>query len=88
MLDFGQLNRILENFCNAIGIAAAIIDLQGNILAAARWQRICTQFHRANPKTCARCIESDTELASHLQKGKPFAIYRCRERHDRCRRAD
>jgi two-component system, sensor histidine kinase and response regulator len=78
LLDLGQLNRVLENFCNAIGIAAAIIDLQGNILAAARWQRICTQFHRANPKTCARCIQSDTKLASHLQKGKPFSIYRCK----------
>jgi PAS domain S-box-containing protein len=78
LLDFGQLNGILENFCNAIGIAAAIIDLQGKILSAARWQRICTHFHRVNPKTCARCIESDTELASHLQKGKPFSIYRCK----------
>ena len=78
LLDFEQLRQVLENFCNAIGIAAAIIDLQGNILAAARWQRICTDFHRVNPKTCARCIESDTELASHLQKGKKFSIYRCK----------
>ena len=78
LLDFGQLNQILENFCNSIGIAAAIIDLQGHILAAARWQRICTQFHRVNPQTCGRCIESDTELSSHLQKGKAFSIYRCK----------
>jgi two-component system, sensor histidine kinase and response regulator len=78
LLDFAQLSQILENFCNAIGIASAIIDLQGNVLAAARWQRICTHFHRVNPKTCARCIESDTELASHLQKGKKFTIYRCK----------
>jgi len=78
LLDFKQLSQVLENFCNAIGIAAAIIDLQGNILAAARWQRICTDFHRVNPKTCARCIESDTELASHLQEGKKFSIYRCK----------
>ena len=78
LLDFGQLNQILENFCNAIGIAAAIIDLEGNVLAAARWQRICTDFHRVNPNTCARCIKSDTDLASNLQKGKRFSIYRCK----------
>ena len=78
LLDFEQLSQILENFCNAVGIASAIIDLKGNVLASARWQRICTDFHRVDPRACARCIESDTELAANLQEGKPFAIYRCR----------
>ena len=78
LLDFEQLSQILENFCNAVGIASAIIDLKGNVLASARWQRICTDFHRVDPRACARCIESDTELAADLQEGKPFAIYRCK----------
>ena len=78
LLDSEQLNTILDHFCNAAGVASAIIDLKGNVLAAARWQRICTDFHRAARKTCARCIESDTELAANLQEGKSFSIYRCK----------
>lgn len=78
LLDFGRLSQILEDFCSAIGIAAAIIDLQGNVLASARWQRICTDFHRVDKLTRARCIESDTQLAANLQEGKPFSIYRCK----------
>ena len=78
LLDLKQLTPILEDFCNAVGIAAAIIDTQGNVLVGVRWQRICTDFHRSDSRTCARCIESDTELAGNLQEGKQFSIYRCK----------
>lgn|GEM_PF-1742637 len=78
LLDLKQLQALLENFCNSVGIASAIIDLQGKVLAAARWQRACTDFHRANKSTCARCIESDTGLAMDLQEGTRFSIYRCK----------
>ncbi|MBE7498904.1 MAG: response regulator [Verrucomicrobiales bacterium] len=73
-----ELQQLFTDFCEAVGVAAAIIDLEGNILAAARWQRVCTDFHRVNEQTCARCLESDTGLALHLQEGKDYAIYRCR----------
>ncbi len=78
LLGLEHLTPILEDFCNAVGIASAIIDLEGNVLAHARWQRICTAFHRVDKRTCARCIESDTELAENLQEGKQFSIYRCK----------
>ena len=45
---------------------------------AARWQRICTEFHRVNARTCARCIESDTILANQLNEGEQFSLYQCR----------
>ena len=61
-----------------MGIAAAIIDLEGEVLVGSRWQRICTDFHRVNERTCEKCIESDTQLANELQQGKRFSIYRCR----------
>jgi PAS domain S-box-containing protein len=77
LVDVTELNFLLDNFCNSIGIAAAIIDLQGKVLIASRWQRICTDFHRINQVTCARCIESDTELALHLKAGESFTIYNC-----------
>lgn len=76
-IDLNQLQSLLVDFCDAVGIASAIIDPDGKVLAAARWQRACTGFHRVNEDTRARCIESDTELALHLQDGKEFTIYRC-----------
>ena len=78
MLNADQFKHLLVAFCESVGIAAAIIDLKGEVLAAARWQRACTDFHRVNEKTCARCIESDTELAIKLNEGKPFSFYRCK----------
>jgi PAS domain S-box-containing protein len=78
MLNADEFKHLLLAFCESVGIAAAIIDLKGEVLAAARWQRACTDFHRANEQTCARCIESDTDLAIKLNEGKPFAFYRCK----------
>ena len=77
LLDMQAMQQLLESFCESVGIASAIIDLDGQVLAAARWQRACTDFHRRNETTCARCIESDTQLALNLEEGKEFSIYRC-----------
>lgn len=78
LVDLNELQVLLKDFCESVGIASAIIDLEGNILATARWQRACTDFHRANPESCARCIESDTGLALQLQEGKDFTLYKCK----------
>ena len=78
LIDIEKNQRLLDSFCDAIGIAAAIIDLEGEVLVGSRWQRICTDFHRVNKWTCERCIESDTELTNELQQGKRFSIYQCR----------
>ena len=78
LVQENELQQLFADFCEAVGVAAAIIDLQGQVIAAARWQRVCTDFHRANQGSCARCIESDTGLALHLQEGKDYAVYRCR----------
>ena len=78
MVDLDRFQQVFESFCETVGVAAAIIDLKGEVLVAARWQRACTQFHRQNETTCARCIESDTDLALKLKDGKEYSIYRCR----------
>ncbi|MBT7864641.1 MAG: diguanylate cyclase, partial [Gemmatimonadetes bacterium] len=78
LLDIDRSRSLLESFCEAVGIGAAIIDLEGNVLIGVRWQRICTDFHRVNENTCARCIESDTELANQLGEGAKYSLYRCR----------
>jgi PAS domain S-box-containing protein len=78
LLQKEQLQSLFDNFCSSVGIPAAIIDLNAKILAQSRWQRACTDFHRANEGTLARCIESDTGLSLNLQEGQNFSIYRCR----------
>jgi PAS domain S-box-containing protein len=78
LVDLDELQKLFTAFCESVGIAAAIIDLDGKVLATARWQRACTDFHRVNPESCARCIESDTELALKLQDGQDFTMYQCK----------
>jgi PAS domain S-box-containing protein len=77
LIDIEKTQKLLENFHSAVGVAAAIIDLEGVVLVTSRWQRLCTDFHRANEVTRKRCIESDTVLANQLLDGKPFSLYRC-----------
>jgi len=79
LIDAEKSQGLLDCFCDAMGIAAAIIDLHGDVLVGSRWQKICTDFHRVNERTLKKCIESDTRLANELQQGKNFAIYQCRD---------
>ncbi|MCG8376832.1 MAG: PocR ligand-binding domain-containing protein, partial [Chlorobiales bacterium] len=76
--EMRKLQDLLESYCESIGIAAAIIDLKGEVLVGARWQRICTIFHRQNPETRRRCIESDTILANRIREGEQFSVYTCK----------
>jgi len=78
LIDVEKSRSLLESFCEAVGIASAIIDLDGNVLIGVKWQKICTDFHRENEFTCKRCIESDIELANELSRGKEFSLYRCK----------
>ena len=78
VIDIEQLKPVLEDFCNIMKISSAIVDLKGNVLVSASRQGICTNFHRIDARTCYRCVESDTELATNLEKGKSFSIYHCK----------
>ncbi len=77
LIDIESLRGLLDDFSGMIGIATALLDLQGNILQSAGWQTACTGFHRADPVSCANCTESDLFLASHLREGE-FIDYQCR----------
>lgn len=77
LVDIPNLRSFLDDFSGLIGIATALLDLEGNILQSAGWQAACTGFHRAVPSSCRRCIESDLFLASHLKEGE-FVDYKCK----------
>ena len=78
LIDTEKSQRLLDSFCDVVGIAAAVVDLDGEVLVGSRWQKICTDFHRANEQTLKKCIESDTLLANALEQGEQFSIYKCR----------
>ncbi len=77
-IDFSQLNQIFDDFLDVVGLPVALLDLNGHVLASSRWQRLCMDFHRTNPGTCARCIESDISLSKEMSLGRNHSIYRCK----------
>lgn len=77
LIDAERTQALFSHFLDAMGIPAAIIDLEGNVLVTSRWQRLCADFHRTNSVMRGRCIESDTVLANELLLGKTFSLYRC-----------
>ncbi len=77
LIDVSKLQALMESFNQVIGIANAVIDVDGQIITQAGWQDACTNFHRVNPETCRRCIESDTSLVESMTQGVPYAVYDC-----------
>lgn len=77
LIDLHRLQDMAEHLYAAGGIPVGILDISGKILVGAGWQRICTQFHRVNPDTAARCAESDSFINSRLDSGGVLA-YKCR----------
>ena len=79
VLSSNNTNDLFHTFSSLMdGVPIAIIDLQANVLASSNWQDICVKYHRANKQTCAKCLESDTELANNLIEGKNYSIYECK----------
>ena len=77
LVDIEELRGLCESFTALTGAVTAILDLEGTILVATGWHRICTQFHRINPQTASRCRQSDTILAGRLRGGETYNVYRC-----------
>jgi len=77
LVDIPRLQSLMESFSRVIGIANAVVDVDGSVIVQAGWQEACTGFHRVNPESCRRCVESDTSLAARLTGGATYAIYRC-----------
>jgi PAS domain S-box len=77
-IPVSELQALCESFSSLTGAVTAVLDLEGQVLVAAGWQDICTQFHRKHASTALRCRESDTALAGQLQTGEQYNVYRCK----------
>lgn len=78
LVDIPIVQELLDSFAPLYPVATAVLDVDGTILAASNWRRICTDFHRANAASALRCHESDTELANGLTRQKAYNVYRCK----------
>lgn len=77
IIDFEKVDALLEGFNKTTGFVTAILDLEGNVLSKSGWRRICTDFHRIDPETAARCKQSDTILANKLAVQNQYHFYNC-----------
>jgi len=77
LLDLPKLQNLLDCFSGATGLAAALVELDGKVIAGASFQPACTHFHRVHPKTKENCIESDAKLSTQPPDGKRYQAYKC-----------
>ena len=78
LIDVARVQGLTDLFYRATGIPASVIGLDGSILTGSGWQDLCTRFHRVNPSTRQRCIESDTRIANRLEAGEQYTVYKCK----------
>ncbi len=77
LLDVSKFQELLDSLDDVRRMPTGIIDIEGNILTKTAWQDICTKFHRVNPDTEKKCIESNLQIESDLAKNMSHIIYRC-----------
>ncbi len=78
VLDIEKLTLLFHSYTNTSNLAAALLDLDGQVLIQSNWKDSCTQFHRQNDITRKRCLESDTALANDLKDGGQYNVYHCK----------
>jgi len=77
LIDVQAVQSLMDDFYSLARIPMSLIDLKGRLLVGVGWQEICTRFHRVNPETFQKCLESDLRLSEGIPPGK-FRLYRCK----------
>jgi len=78
LIDISQLQKLLDSFYNATGISSGVVSRNGTVLAMTKWRDICTKFHRVNPESEKRCIESDKYILDQFKAGNDIVNFRCK----------
>jgi ligand-binding sensor protein len=77
LVDLQRLQELTDELYKATGIPSTFATTDGEILTGSGWQRICTDFHRINPLSRQKCIESDINIRKKLYEGNSFVVYEC-----------
>ncbi|MBN2657311.1 MAG: PocR ligand-binding domain-containing protein [Spirochaetales bacterium] len=78
IIDIDFITSICEQFTKLTGFVTALLELDGTVIVATGWQRICTHYHRVNGKALQRCTESDIYIGSKLESNQEYTIYSCK----------
>lgn len=77
LVDMSRLHTLLQSLYLATGIPSGIIGVDGEIILAVGWQKICQEFHRKNIHTEKLCRQSDDYIKQQLESAKPYVSYTC-----------
>jgi ligand-binding sensor protein len=78
LLEMNLIQTLADSNFRATGLPMSIIDaLDTSILVRAGWTDICMNFHRTNPASLQRCIESDASIKDRLVEGEKHQ-YKCK----------
>mgnify|MGYP001039809899 CR=1 FL=1 len=69
MVDLERIRSILDGFCDAVGIAAAIIDLRGEVLVQSRWQSIAPDSTASMTQRAAAASKATRNWPGNSAKG-------------------
>jgi len=78
LVDIQSVRRMLTCFHKATNVSSAVYEKDGTKLATSGWDSVCINFHRRDPRTRRRCIESDTILVNSMLYGRKYVVYRCK----------
>ncbi|QTA89736.1 PocR ligand-binding domain-containing protein [Desulfonema magnum] len=77
LIDINRLQALTDSFYEITRISTAITDMKGTVLTSSGWQNICSKFHRINPLSRQKCVESHTTIANKLLEDRKYAVYEC-----------
>ncbi|MDW5562204.1 MAG: PocR ligand-binding domain-containing protein [Methanomassiliicoccus sp.] len=72
-----RLQAVVDDFYELTKMSISVIGVDGRVVVQAGWNDICTQFHRQNPRSLQRCVESETHPTMYLVEGEVFE-YKCK----------
>ena len=78
LLDMSLIQKLADSNFRASGLPISIADaIDSSFVIVAGRSDICANFHRANPLSHHRCMESDLLINSHLDDGDSLQ-YKCK----------
>lgn len=77
LIDIHQLQTLQIKMNDIYPFPSSIIDNEGKILVTSAWQEICSNFHRKNPASEKKCIQSDKYISRLIDDANPVVSCRC-----------
>lgn len=77
-IDVKTLQDIQDGFSNATGMAAVIVDLDGNaITRGSNFTDFCMKYNRQSPEGCRRCEKCDRQGGENTMRTGRSSVYYC-----------